>query len=232
LADTSTQPSHTPVSATVLGSTLLGSTLLGTNTQNNSPTSPPPQGGGTQPSSQGTNSQPSSQGTSSQPHHTMVGTPPSMPYLASLNIPDLTKLMNDPILHDPTWPNMPTKLPSDIPKFEGKPEKTQLITSCLFTCGVLPIALWKILFTYDCSKEHSLVPLPNGMWMKNLGPTQPLSHWKRPFYPSSNSQCTMTPVWKFYLNSNKLRPSISLIIFMNGEEEEVFAKKIPPHNND
>jgi hypothetical protein len=43
-----------------------------------------------------------------------------MPYLASLNIPDLTKLTNDPILHDPTWPAMPTKLPSDIPKFEGK----------------------------------------------------------------------------------------------------------------
>jgi hypothetical protein len=37
-----------------------------------------------------------------------------------LNIPDLTKLTNDPILHDPTWPAMPTKLPSDIPKFEGK----------------------------------------------------------------------------------------------------------------
>jgi hypothetical protein len=44
-----------------------------------------------------------------------------MPYLASLNIPDSTKLMNDPILHDATWHNMPTKLPSDIPKFEGKP---------------------------------------------------------------------------------------------------------------
>jgi hypothetical protein len=43
-----------------------------------------------------------------------------MPYLASLNIPDLTKLTNDPILHDPTWLAMPTKLPSDIPKFEGK----------------------------------------------------------------------------------------------------------------
>jgi hypothetical protein len=43
-----------------------------------------------------------------------------MPYLASLNIPDLSKLTNDPILHDPTWPTMPTKLPSDIPKFEGK----------------------------------------------------------------------------------------------------------------
>jgi hypothetical protein len=46
--------------------------------------------------------------------------PLQMPYLASLNIPDLTKLTNDPILHNPTWPAMPTKLPSDIPKFEGK----------------------------------------------------------------------------------------------------------------
>jgi hypothetical protein len=31
---------------------------------------------------------------------------------------NLTKLTNDPILHDATWPAMPTKLPSDIPKFE------------------------------------------------------------------------------------------------------------------
>jgi hypothetical protein len=54
----------------------------------------------------------------------MAGTNPppplQMPYLASLKIADLSKLTNDPILHDPTWPAMPTKLPSDIPKFEGK----------------------------------------------------------------------------------------------------------------
>jgi hypothetical protein len=54
----------------------------------------------------------------------MAGTNPlpplQMPYLVSLNIPDLRKLINDPILHDPTWPTMLTKLPSDIPKFEGK----------------------------------------------------------------------------------------------------------------
>jgi hypothetical protein len=43
-----------------------------------------------------------------------------MPYLAPLNIPDLTKLTNDTILHNPTWPAMHTKLPLDIPKFEGK----------------------------------------------------------------------------------------------------------------
>jgi hypothetical protein len=70
------------------------------------PTNAPPQGSGTQPS------------------HTMAGTnpplPPHMPYLASLNIPNMCKLINEPILHDPSWPNMAIKLPSDIPKFEGK----------------------------------------------------------------------------------------------------------------
>ena len=28
--------------------------------------------------------------------------------------------MNDPVRHDPSWPPVPTKFPSDIPKFEGK----------------------------------------------------------------------------------------------------------------
>jgi hypothetical protein len=51
----------------------------------------------------------------------MATPPPSLPYFASLNIPDLTKLTTDPILHGVALPNMPTKLPLDIPKFEGKP---------------------------------------------------------------------------------------------------------------
>jgi hypothetical protein len=45
---------------------------------------------------------------------------PHLPFLAMLNFPDLSILMNDPVHHDPTWPPVPTKLPSDIPKFEGK----------------------------------------------------------------------------------------------------------------
>jgi hypothetical protein len=45
---------------------------------------------------------------------------PRLPFLAMLNLPDLSRLMNDPVRHDPTWPPIPTKLPSDIPKFEGK----------------------------------------------------------------------------------------------------------------
>jgi hypothetical protein len=46
--------------------------------------------------------------------------PLKMPYLASLNISDLINLINDLIFHDPTWPAMLTRLPSNIPKFEGK----------------------------------------------------------------------------------------------------------------
>jgi hypothetical protein len=34
------------------------------------------------------------------------------------------------------------------------------------------------------------------------------------------------------MNSSKPKPSISSITSMNGEEEEVFEKQIPPHNND
>lgn len=45
---------------------------------------------------------------------------PQLPFLAMLNLPDLTKISNDPIRYNPTWPLVPTKLPSDIPKFKGK----------------------------------------------------------------------------------------------------------------
>jgi hypothetical protein len=44
-----------------------------------------------------------------------------LPFLATLDLPDLSRLTNDPILHYPFWPVIPAKLPSDIPKFDGKP---------------------------------------------------------------------------------------------------------------
>ena len=43
-----------------------------------------------------------------------------LPFLAILELSDLSKLTNDPILHHPTWPLIPVKIPTDIPKFEGK----------------------------------------------------------------------------------------------------------------
>jgi len=48
---------------------------------------------------------------------------PKLPFLATLDFPYLSRLLNDPICHDPRWPPMPTKLPSNIPKLEGKPKE-------------------------------------------------------------------------------------------------------------
>ena len=45
---------------------------------------------------------------------------PRLPFLTTLKLPNLLRLMNDPVSHDLTWPIIPNKLPSDIPKFEGK----------------------------------------------------------------------------------------------------------------
>jgi hypothetical protein len=42
------------------------------------------------------------------------------PFLATLDLPDLSRILNDPIRHSPQWPAIPAKLPSDIPKFDGK----------------------------------------------------------------------------------------------------------------
>ena len=37
-----------------------------------------------------------------------------------LELPDVSKLTNDPILHNLYWPPVQTKIPGDCPKFEGK----------------------------------------------------------------------------------------------------------------
>jgi hypothetical protein len=46
-----------------------------------------------------------------------------LPFLATLDLPNLSIFLNDPIHHSPQWPIMPAKLPSDIPKFDGKPRE-------------------------------------------------------------------------------------------------------------
>jgi hypothetical protein len=48
---------------------------------------------------------------------------PKLSFLETLHFPDLTRLLNEPICHDPCWPPMLTKFPSNIPKFEAKPNE-------------------------------------------------------------------------------------------------------------
>jgi len=45
---------------------------------------------------------------------------PRLLFLEILHFPYLSKLMNDLIHHNASWPLVPTKLPFDIPTFEGK----------------------------------------------------------------------------------------------------------------
>jgi len=44
-----------------------------------------------------------------------------LPFVATLVLPDLSWLMNDPISYTPWCQVIPRKLPSDIPKFNGNP---------------------------------------------------------------------------------------------------------------
>ena len=46
-----------------------------------------------------------------------------LPFLATLDLPDLSRLTNDPISHSPVWPVILAKLPFDILKFDGNPGK-------------------------------------------------------------------------------------------------------------
>jgi hypothetical protein len=102
-----------------------------------------------------------------------------MPYLASLNVPDLTKLTNDPILHDPTWPAMPTKLPSDIPKFEGKAGDDPANHVMTFHLWCSSNSIMDDSIRLRLFHTHSLAHQPNGMSKKNQGPMRPLSHWPK-----------------------------------------------------
>lgn len=49
----------------------------------------------------------------------VVALNPLLPFVIGLSLLYFHLLIIDPLLHDPTWLTIPTKLPSDIPKFEG-----------------------------------------------------------------------------------------------------------------
>jgi hypothetical protein len=43
-----------------------------------------------------------------------------LPFLSTLDLLDLSSILNDLIHHSPQWPAIQAKLPLDIPKFDGK----------------------------------------------------------------------------------------------------------------
>jgi hypothetical protein len=96
---------------------------------------------------------------------------PCLHFLDTLNLPDLSKLMNDSVSHDPTWPPIPTKLPSDILKFEGKNGEDigDQVTTFHLWCSSNSLnddSIWLILFqwTFIIFAVKWYIELPRGAY--------------------------------------------------------------------
>ena len=74
-------------------------------------------GGGHYGQGHGGNQSYMNQGAVHRPHH------PRLPFLVTLNLPDLSRLTNDPVAHDPAWPAVPVNtqkwLTTSSPPFHG-----------------------------------------------------------------------------------------------------------------
>ena len=82
---------------------------------------------------------------------------PRLPFFTTLNLPDLSRLMNDPVSHDPAWMAIPKKLPSNIPKFEGKPgeDPSEHVTTFHLWCSSNSLHDDSIrLRLFQCSDPH------------------------------------------------------------------------------
>ena len=44
---------------------------------------------------------------------------PRLPFLVNLNLPNFSRLMNDPVSYNLKWMTVPTNIPLNIPKFKG-----------------------------------------------------------------------------------------------------------------
>ena len=64
---------------------------------------------------------PTAQAIPSYPGYASPNLNQQLPFVATLELPDLNRLTNDPIAYAPWWPVISHKLPSDIPKFNGNP---------------------------------------------------------------------------------------------------------------
>ena len=131
----------------------------------------------------------------------------------TLNLPDLSRPTNDPMAHDLAWPAVPTKLPSDIPKFEGKPgeDPSEHITTFHLWCSSnslhqdsVRLRLFQRTLTGPTAKWY--IELPRGTFtlFDDLAMNF-LNHFQLPVH--------MTLVLNSCRHFGKINPPIFLIIF-------------------
>ena len=73
------------------------------------------------------------QGVVHQPTH------PRLPFLATLNLPDLSRLTNDHVSHDPAWPASLLRFPRTYPNSRENRERIRANMLLPFTYGALRI---------------------------------------------------------------------------------------------
>jgi hypothetical protein len=94
-----------------------------------------------------------------------------LPFIAILDLLDLSRNLNDPIHHSPQWPAIPAKLPSDIPKFDRKvgedPNNHVMTFHLWFSSNLLmddSIHLSLFQRTLTCSAAKWYIELPRGFF--------------------------------------------------------------------
>ena len=111
-----------------------------------------------------------------------------MPFLATLYLLVLSRWINDPICHDPSWPAILVKLPSDIPKFDGKPgedPKNNVMTFHLWCSsnslmdGSIRLRIFQITLTGIAAKWYIELP-QHYFWDFNALEMSFLAHFQLP----------------------------------------------------
>jgi len=113
---------------------------------------------------------------------------PQLPFLATLELPGMSKLTNDPILRNPYWPPISTKIPGDCPKFDskaGEDPQAHVMTYHLWCSSNswLDDSIWLCLFqqTLTGSTTKWYIELARGTFQDfNLLAMEFLTHFQLP----------------------------------------------------
>ena len=148
---------------------------------------------------------------------------PQLPFLATLELPDVSKLTNDPILHNPYWPPVPTKIPGDCPNLMVKLMKIHKPMSWLITFGAHPIH--GLMIPFGCVFFKGLSPaLPlSGISNSIADPFRILTPWLWHFSLIFSCPFDVKRVHTSSHPWDKRRLRISLIISMNGDGVDVWS---------
>ena len=121
-------------------------------------------------------------------------------FLATLNLLDLSRLTNDPVSHDRAWLAISNKIPSNIPKFEGKPREypSEHVTTFHLWCSSnslhddsIRLRLFQWTLTRPVAKWY--VELPKGAFVlfNDLAMTF-LNHFQLPVHYDIGTELLLT----------------------------------------